>query len=291
MRLTGSIRLFVIFSGAALLLAGCGAPGNQGYTVLEAGYNGVIDDMPQPKHVLEYAFWSGKNEERKEEPPPDLTVTFHHQSYQGKFDHSGIGLRQIYRTLTYMGDNVIFEVQDDTKELTLFNPPPLDPEQEAAKPEIGESACRALADEIMKEKINLSEYTCRVSLDTEGTQDQYVFEYMREIAGMDSADHASVCISTKGTFLHFYASMLNRLASVSLQYDQEKGIAEIEKRLDHIYEPFEYYRYTVGSRQVVLLDDGRVGVSYMLTIELPPVPDENGNMAHFGDMLELIVLP
>ena len=121
----------------------------------------------------------------------------------------------------------------------------------------------------------------------------YLFEFVRKIDGVKTADVINIDVTIYGIVAYYGAECFGEMRGAKLP-DQEKMAAiqaDVDKKLDAIYEPIkDDYSVTFELDDMVFerLADGRYALEYYYTAELISLKDEKPIPRH--EMTRLIVI-
>lgn len=290
-----SFKIFVllfVFLFSTHLMISCNEERNEesqsaeesviGYLVMRAG--GADGNTTEGK-MKEYSFWSSANVASTQDPsaPETVTISFNGKQYVGTYSRSMIRKPNTYVSHRYKSDEVIFEIHGETGALTNL----IFLSELAQVGTLGESDCRAIADEIAKEYLELEMYEVeRTDLSYHNNM-VYSYTYYRSINGLKSSDRLTVTVCADGSISSFGVTMLGAFSRIPrFAINDKEIIATIEKEL--VAEYGEVPEYEIKGKPIaVVLDDG--DFAYFYSIRVNKSIYQDGIYLAFPDVFDVIV--
>lgn len=152
--------------------------------------------------------------------------------------------------------------------------------------------CLQIAKDFLGDRIEAHQY----QLDVEYREEfgEYVFNFQKYIAGLQTADMAKVIVLENGELSFFNSIMLGRIPSdTQIDFDQEKATAAVYAKLDALYAPvkdqYTSIEYELDPFQVTILESGETVLRCLVDVKgVRPLGDSD---YYWGscDRLELII--
>ena len=268
-----------------------GIPENYTIEVLNVTAKTDIADYPQWWDE-EYAPWSSEQRMAVDdaEAPREYTVEFDGREFRGEYKetftaHPAAGGLRLH---VYRGDMVRFYISADKNELVNFVNVFYDSElSSSVNEEMMEDATR-LAEETAGKFIDTGKYELAVN----NNPGECGFIYTKYVAGMKTTDETGIVIYYDGyadtlkvsCVVNTMTGAFDRVSpeAVKLLGDSEEATAAVEAKLVSLGVGKE--TYTVTDKCLHILDDGGIGVRYVIEAE----PDDHNTvtvslLARFGE--------
>ena len=253
------------------------------YVALEIGSFDTIDGG---NHISEYPIWNPEmlNYHQDQSAPKEVSVIFNGKTYEGNYQKTSVSIPNTYLTHRYEGENVYFETNDVTGELTSISFI-YEPSNDATLTEID---CKVIADSIADDYIVLNDYRIETTSFDIYENIVYSFTYYREINGYKTSDSLTVSIDGNGKIFSFGMNSLGAFEEVeSVTYNSEKGQNAINSKLNDIYKGKSSRKgYTIDNTILVRLEDGNVALLYTVSNQF-----ENDNVTHQSQVQLLVKMP
>lgn len=254
-------------------------------------------------HAYDYEYWTVNtlNSRNRPEAPRTMTVTFNGVDYTGEYSGSSVDAPNTYMADRYSTDGGSFEVHSETGRLVSIS---IWTDSGEAQKKKTEAECEAIAQELVSQYADLSQYT----LETTPNERNYIFEYIRYMDGLKTNDRYYIVVSTAGEITNFSCCGGGSFSAEQLPLPQEALVQQLEflqseqaenaltEKIETIYENFHEvypdpeasYEYIIEPQYLVVLPDDTLGMYYQVDVEVQ-VPMENGHTMGCGSTVQLVV--
>lgn len=250
------------------------------YVALEIG---SFDNMDGGNHISEYPIWSPEmlNYHQDQSAPKEVSIVFNGNTYVGNYQKTSVSIPNTYLSHRYKGQNVYFETNKATGELTSISFV-YEPSKEAT---LTENDCKKIADGIADDYVVLKDYLVETSSFAIYENMVYSFTYYREINGYKTSDSLTVSIDGNGKIFSFGMNSLGAFKDIeSVSYNSDKVQNAINSKLNDIYKDKSSRKeYNIDKSILVRLEDGSVALLYTINNQF-----EDGNETH-GSQVQLLV--
>jgi len=258
-------ELVILFSIITIILSMSSCNTSKPLTGYNALQIGGADTLDGGIHASEYSIWdtSKVNYHQDKSAPSQATVSFNGITYTGTYMRSVVRVPNLYVSHRFKGDNVFFEINAETGELSSITFA-YEPLKQAS---LDKKSCEDIAKSIADKYINLDAYTMDVSTSRIYDNYLYSFNFYKEINGYKTADSLTVVVDGNGNINSFAAKMIGSFSnSESVYLDNEKMSIAIDEKLNMIYANNENRTaYDVKSILFVKLEDNSYAL--LCTIE------------------------
>ena len=180
--------------------------------------------------------------------PQTLTVEFGGKQWTGEYDcgilPSDTNSRNYAVHFYDVGIEASFAVDDQGNLVEFADYSDYDEDA----PTLSQEQCQQVAEEIIGDSIDRSEYQLDVELIQHGQRKHYFFEYVKHVDGFVTSDKILVIVSDKGVFESFTKEMLGKIpVDTPIPFNREEVKETIREKLDvefadekEIYDDMEY---------------------------------------------------